>query len=387
MRRLLKLIGIGTISLFLWAADTTADELADPVEILTDDGKAIGELPAERNYIPFDAPRGDARMGVTTQGDIFVALGDKLCSSSDDGRTWTSRDLSVGAEGFGVIADDVLVLFGGWPSPVTMRSTDLGRTWSEPAPVDISPYEAGGGGWTHISQMRNGPALMTVQLQYRADAIDPDTGQLRTGDQPGLYDHVYRSTDGGRTWGDRSLICRDSAESSVILLQSGKMLAAIRRQRSPQRLLPGDDIEQLKAMDAWRDGNIHLKHGFMADSYDKGYTWENVRLAPTTPDMKHGLCPSDFVQLPDGRVVWIYTRRQMGMDPGVMARVSSDDGKTWSEVRYRVRRMRVDGHVTYATNAVLADGTILSVCGKNHGNRAMAIRWRLPAANGGLSGS
>ena len=137
----------------------------------------------------------------------------------------------------------------------------------------------------------------------------------------------------------------------------------------------------MKAIDAWRDGNIYLKHGFMADSYDKGYTWENVRLAPTTPDMKHGLCPSDFVQLPDGRVVWIYTRRQMGKDPGVMARVSSDDGKTWSEVRYRVRRMRVDGAGTYATNAVLADGTILSVCGKNRGNRAMAIRWRLPAKN------
>ena len=27
--------------------------------------------------------------------------------------------------------------------------------------------------------------------------------------------------------------------------------------------------------------------------------------------------------------------------------------------------------------AVLADGTILSVCGKDHGNRAIAIRWRL----------
>jgi hypothetical protein len=61
----------------------------------------------------------------------------------------------------------------------------------------------------------------------------------------------------------------------------------------------------------------------------------------------------------------------------VKARVSSDDGETWSEVRYRVRRLVDPGHGTYATNAVLADDTILSVCGKNHGNRAIAIRWRL----------
>ena len=153
MRRSLELIGMGALSIFLWAVDATADELADPIEFLTDDGQAIGEMPAERNYIPFDAQRGDARMGVTTQGDIFVALGDKLCSSSDDGRTWTSRDLPVGSEGFGGIADDVRGLFGGWPRPVTMRSTDLGRTWSEPVPVDIASYEAGGGGWTQVSQL------------------------------------------------------------------------------------------------------------------------------------------------------------------------------------------------------------------------------------------
>ena len=163
----------------------------------------------------------------------------------------------------------------------------------------------------------------------------------------------------------------------MILLKPGKMLAGIRRQRSPQRLLPHDDIEQLKAMDGWRDGKIYLEHGFLADSYDKGYTWKNVRLAPNTSDIKHGLCPSYLVQLPDGRIVWIYTHRY-GKDSGVMARVSSDDGESWSKERYRVRHLRDQGHGTYASNAVLADGTILSVCGKNHGNRTIAIRWRLP---------
>ena len=354
-----------------------ASELDEPIEILTDDGTKIGQLAAERHYIPFDGLRGDARMGVTSTGHFYVALGNKLCLSSDGGRSWKSRDLPGVAGGFGVIADDLFVLFTGYPKPSTLRSTDLGKTWSDPTPIDISPFDKGGGGWTQISQMANGPAVMTCQCYYSADAIDPKTGKPRTGEQPGIYDHIYRSTDGGKTWGDRSLICRDSAESSVILLKSGKMLAAIRRQRSPQRLLPHDDIEQLKAMDGWRDGNVYIKHGFLADSDDKGHTWENVRLAPNTSDMKHGLCPSDLVQLSDGRVVWIYTHRY-GKDSGVMARVSSNDGETWSKERYRVRRLPDPGHGTYATNAVLADGTILTVCGKNHGNRAIAIRWNLP---------
>ena len=102
----------------------------------------------------------------------------------------------------------------------------------------------------------------------------------------------------------------------------------------------------------------------------------NVRLAPNTPDMKHGLCPSDLVQLPDGRVVWIYTHRY-GDYGGVMARVSTDDGKTWSAERYRVRNLRQKAHGTYPTSAVLDDGTILTVCSKNHDNRALAIRWKL----------
>ena len=105
------------------------------------------------------------------------------------------------------------------------------------------------------------------------------------------------------------------------------MLAAIRRQRFPQRLFPFDDVEQLKVMDGWRQGNVYIKHGFLADSYNKGYTWQNVRLPPNTPDMQHGLCPSELVQLRDGRVVWIYTHRY-GRDGGVMTRVSNDDGVT-----------------------------------------------------------
>jgi hypothetical protein len=77
MRLPLQSIGIVTIAILLWAAGTAADELADPVVILTDDGKAIGELPAERNYIPFHELRGDARMGVHVTGRGLCGAGQK----------------------------------------------------------------------------------------------------------------------------------------------------------------------------------------------------------------------------------------------------------------------------------------------------------------------
>ena len=76
------------ISMVAWVTVAGADELKDPIEILTDDGKTIGQLPAERHYLPFDAVRGDARMGRTKSGQIHVALEGKLCSSTDEGRSW-----------------------------------------------------------------------------------------------------------------------------------------------------------------------------------------------------------------------------------------------------------------------------------------------------------
>lgn len=109
------------------------------------------------------------------------------------GRTWTSQDLPADAGGFGVIADDVFVLFTGHPQPSTLRSTDLGTTWSDPVPVDLSPFDRGGGGWSQISRIPGGPALMTVQCYYTG--VDPETGESRTGEKPGIYDHIYRSTD------------------------------------------------------------------------------------------------------------------------------------------------------------------------------------------------
>lgn len=148
-------------------------------------------------------------------------------------------------------------------------------------------------------------------------------------------------------------------------------------------------------------GRNALKHGFLADSHDNGYTWTNLRLAPVTPEIKRGYCPSELVQLPDGRVVWIYFlkaleqfKRSGELDSaatdkakrnfGVLARVSTDEGQTWSAERYRLRLFRHGGS-GYPASTVLKDGTILTVTGGNRGDRPLAIRWRMPKNSRGAT--
>jgi hypothetical protein len=74
-------------------------------------------------------------------------------------------------------------------------------------------------------------------------------------------------------WG---CLITSSGPPTRLLLKSGRMLAAIRKQRVPQRQLPGDDDAQLKAMGAWDFQNkFMIKHGFLANSDDQDYTWHH----------------------------------------------------------------------------------------------------------------
>ena len=363
-------------------------ETAAPIDILDDDGKILGATPAERILLPFDGERGDVRSGVTSAGHIYAAMGNTLCWTQDGGRNWQRSGLAVEVGGFGVLADDTFIIFGGYPDCWVIRSTDYGRTWSRKQPLDVSPFTSGGGGWTQISQPAGCPALMVVELRHGSGTHDAEGNPLPS-EKMGVHDYIYRSTDSGETWGDKSLIVADGNESSVLMLKTGRMLAAIRKQRIPQRLLPREMPADLEAIGAWLDGTPAVKHGFLAESDDKGYTWHHERLGPVSRVTRYGLCPSELVQLPDGRIVWIYTRKfadnptnALGQGQGIYSRISADEGSTWSDHRYRVRLLRQPGYTPYPASTVLPDGTILTVTGTNRGdNPAMAIRWR-PQAGG-----
>ena len=323
----------------------------------------------------FDMPRAgirtDTRTAVTKNGEIYVGGGGFLWRSVDRGATWTQRKLPIrAAGGFGILNGDIFVLISysdDHSINSVQRSTDYGETWSLPTPLDIAPYDYGGGGWSHVYQHPNGSAMITVTLRNKATKYQ-------------FHDHVYRSHDGGRTWGDRTLLIPYSAESSLLALGGSKrMLAYSRAQR---RLLPDDPAEFWRQTGTTEGNPWPLKNGVLAESNDGGRTWANLRMVDT-----YGSVPGEVIQTLDGRVAALWLLRYPYVKAGIRVRISDDDGRTWGKQTYAL----CGGH-GYPSSVVFADGTIVTACestkltsrGRPDGERTMgAVRWRLPQATGG----
>ena len=71
-----------------------------------------------------------------------------------------------------------------------------------------------------------------------------------------------------------------------------------------------------------------------------------------------GHCPGELVQLSEGRIVLLHTNRYPYPEGNLRARVSSDEGATWSDEYYVVS----DG-AGYSGSIVLDDDTIITVTG------------------------
>ena len=107
---------------------------------------------------------------------------------------------------------------------------------------------------------------------------------------------VVRSKDGGRTWGDVTVISPGYNEISMIRRKDGSLLAAMRS----------------------RIG-AHLA---TTASKDRGRTWSKP--VKVTEDQEH---PGDLLRLPSGDLLLTFGQRNKPF--GVQAMVSRDDGVTW----------------------------------------------------------
>ncbi len=168
------------------------------------------------------------------------------------------------------------------------------------------------------------PAGITSRTDYIIDGRHEmlaflSIGHGRTG--------VARTKDGGISWELLSYIGPDFTRSeelqgrndyslmpSTVRLSSSEILTTIRHRE-------GDDGR------VWITSYI---------SEDNAQTWKQL----DDPVTDHVNSPSDLVQLPDGRLMLVYVFRRGGWntEPGtgvegssVCARISSDDGRTWSE--------------------------------------------------------
>ena len=164
---------------------------------------------------------------------------------------------------------------------------------------------------------------------------------------------LYRSTDRGRHWQGPHKLANWCSQGDIITTPAGNLLATLRYQRGRR---------ETDRPDTDRRG---FKHLFLAESVDKGLTWQNLRPLTTVFGQCYG-CPA--VQA-DGTVVVIHDTRYGPGHRGSRAMVSYDQGRTWADEVYYVSYTEDRAEPSFSV--VLADDTILSIVGAD-------IKWQGP---------
>ncbi len=202
------------------------------------------------------------------------------------------------------------------PAMFVRRSTDHGRTWSKEWPYK-SKLLALPSPFGRIIPAPDGTLLMGVYGTPRRPRKGCRDISL-----------LLRSTDGGRTWGDESLVATGHNEIAYAFLAQGRLLAAARSESGHVATLFSDD---------------------------GGRTWSKP--VQVTRDGEH---PADLTVLASGAVQMTFGRRIRPMGAGVL--LSRDGGESWDtehEVLLAGDGIR-NGDLGYPSTVQLADGTIVT---------------------------
>jgi hypothetical protein len=299
----------------------------------------------------------------------------------------------------------------------SMTSHDNGETWSWPRTLidgAIDDRDAG------VLETKKGTLIVTnfTSLAYvpllAKSAEWPEAKRRaweavhgRVSDevrQAELGQWAIRSTDGGLSWSTRIPTILNSPHGPVQLadgrlLYAGKELWTGERRNGVSESLddgltwrwlaeiptrPGDagrEYHELHAVEASagrliaqiRNHNAaNAKETLQTESADGGRTWS----------MPHPIgvwgMPSFLLKLRDGRLLMTYGYRQAPF--GNQARVSEDQGATWSEPLV-ISGDGVSGDLGYPSTVELADGTLLTVWYERMKDSTKAVlrqaKWRL----------
>ena len=384
-------------------------QMSETIEIeVTVDGTRVRSISAESVPVPFG--RG-APIGATADGTLYAAFATEgpglesvRLASSDGGRSWSTKRLdwwqffdhsldpessrarffknrqSMRSDAFGVLRDGTLLwAFEENPTaPVVdeptrecyvIRSEDRGDTWDGPVTIDRQGFPTAGNNSNRMTELPDGTVLWPVRLGLTSAEI----AKARPG--PSLEassvvgSHVFRSTDLGRTWGDTTPLPDWCWENTLLRLSSGRLVAALRYQ-------PLADVDT-----QW---SKHRKTVFFADSQDNGRTWQDFRPLRRTADgpseLVNGECHGELSELSSGTLVVTYDHRYPYERQQVLARVSHDQGQTWSAEVYNLTRAggSILGSSTrgygsgYTSSVVLEDDTIVTMTGAGN-----CLRWRV----------
>src|SRR5262245_44939932 len=161
---------------------------------------------------------------------------------TDNGQTWgkpvvavdterDDRDPSVACLKDGTLLLNWFTLHKGRAAILLARSADGGKTWGEPAQLKLdSPYSFACS--SPVRQLADGTLVLGLYCE--------DDRAKKT------FGATVRSGDGGKTWNDLAPIGEQSglyldAETDVVPLKGGRLLAALRSSRADMHYATSDD--------------------------------------------------------------------------------------------------------------------------------------------------
>ncbi|MDP7277857.1 MAG: sialidase family protein [Planctomycetaceae bacterium] len=331
----------------------------------------LTRVPVHRVVLPHDNGLNpqSTQVDLGPNDVVYVRQQNILCTSTDGGRTWTARpltlppDMTLGHR-WKVLRDGTFLSVGckvgkNVREPaVVWVSTDKGTTWTKRAEIPLTmslptgrPYAAR---YTHRGLTRLSDDTLLWAIDIRDDPFTLGHGLF-----------CCRSIDGGHTWTKPALVHDWGSEGSAALTRSGRVLATLRYQR---KLHPTDppDLEK-------RNGSISKgwpwKHVFLIESRDHGLTWSRPRQLTTVFGQTFGYPAARR----DGTVVVIHDTRYGPGPPGSRAMISHDEGRTWEDEVYYLDVSRFSG--SYSASVVLKDDTLLTISGSSQaGNTWEAVQ-------------
>jgi hypothetical protein len=203
------------------------------------------------------------------------------------------------------------------PDLFTTTSADRGRTWSVPAPQRTTRL-AWASPYGRIVAAPDGSLMMAAY------------GVPREAEHGGRFDAiVWRSRDGGATWGDESLVLAGSSELALCFAAPDRLVGAIRRAE-------GDTA--------------------IVISRDAGRTWSAPIAATRTGEHPADLC----LLRGSGRLLLTFGRRRRPLGCGALT--SGDGGATWDgDHEVLLAGDGIGNDVGYPSTVQLDDGALVTV--------------------------
>lgn len=302
----------------------------------------------------------------------------QLHRSEDEGRSWQPFDHTplVGKEASLTALDDGALLFTTESTDGVWYSDDGGKTW-ELIPFNTPRFHERETVGTARSPIHHPDGTLSFMRCVGVGARTwPEAEDL-----PACRAWLIHSTDGGRTWDDRTEVrtwehCSHLfAEADFARMPDGRILSASR----VKWLIPLEG-KPLPYPPGKMPNDHAAGHMVLLESTDEGRTWSEPR-----EFLQYSEVHGQLTLLQDGRLLCTYSNYHLPF--GVAGVLSSDHGRTW-DFEHPLQLAVSNPHgSTWPTTRQLADGTMVTLYAltpydiepeEKGRNVCHTVRWALP---------